>query len=261
MSETDRFPIATDAFMTTLFRLLAGRGESNAVSILAAAEPTFEAVGYDRYDSQDVTFWQLTLTLDPSLYVLREKSEREKVQETIGDAARECLATQPGDGIQNVTVATRIVRSEDWRAEANAFVRGEGINNQGRVRSDSLPSQQRDGLLFRSQAEMRLYAALKATGVPFAPLPVFLRGGKEYRRIEPDFVVIRNRAVMVIEVDGDTIHHETPFEAHNRIKMLADEGVLVERVLASECATEDGARKCAERALAVLDKHAGRVVR
>lgn len=73
-----------------------------------------------------------------------------------------------------------------------AWLRGEGITNQGRVRSDNIAARAFDGLLFRSQPEINLYGALKAAGVSFAPLPVFVRGGHDYRRIEPDFIIVKD---------------------------------------------------------------------
>ena len=43
---------------------------------------------------------------------------------------------------------------EDWRNDQIAWLRGEGINNQGRVRSDNVASRQEDGLLFLSMPEI-----------------------------------------------------------------------------------------------------------
>ena len=59
---------------------------------------------------------------------------------------------------------------------------------------------------------------------------------------------------MVIEVDGDTVHTETPAEAHLRTSMLAHEGVHVERVSAHECDSLELARECAKRLLDALDR-------
>ncbi|MEG4494144.1 hypothetical protein [Microcoleus sp. D3_18_C4] len=143
---------------------------------------------------------------------------------------------------------------EEWREKANNWVTGKGVNNQGRVRSDNIPSRTVDGLFFRSQNEVLFYKALKLLGVPFAPLPVFIRGGEEYKRIEPDFVIVKNGVVLVVEVDGDTVHKETPAAAHDRTAMLAHEGVHIERIRASECQTADQAVACAKRMLQVIDK-------
>jgi very-short-patch-repair endonuclease len=110
-------------------------------------------------------------------------------------------------------------------------------------------------LLFRSQAEIHLYRALKAANVSFAPLAVFVRGGQKYRRIEPDFFIIHKGVPLVVEVDGDTVHQETPAEAHARTAMLGHEGVYIERILASECDTPDKAMGAASKILATIEKH------
>ena len=68
---------------------------------------------------------------------------------------------------------------------------------------------------------------------------MFVRGGRLYRRIEPDFVILKDGIVLVVEVDGDTVHHETPAEAHARATMLAHEGARVETVRAVECETSE----------------------
>jgi hypothetical protein len=127
------------------------------------------------------------------------------------------------------------------------------MSNQGRVRSNNIATREHDGLLFRSEPEINLYRAFKTLGVTFAPLPVFIRGGNSYRRIEPDFVVITKGMVGVIEVDGP-VHQESPVEAHDRTAMLVHEGAHVERVRASDCSTMEGAEICAKRVLASLAK-------
>ena len=147
---------------------------------------------------------------------------------------------EPGDG---------------WRDKAKAWAAGNGLTNQGRVRSDNVASRAYDGLLFRSEPEINLYKALKATGVTFALLPVFLRGGSTYQRLEPDFILIKDGVMLHVEVDGDTVHQETPAEAHARTTMLLHEGVPTERVKASECEDTTSAARCAQKLLAVLGKH------
>ncbi|MEP7357015.1 MAG: hypothetical protein ABI847_07230, partial [Anaerolineales bacterium] len=60
--------------------------------------------------------------------------------------------------------------------------------------------------------------------------------------------------LLVVEIDGDTVHHETPVEAHNRTTMLAHEGVQIERVRASECETQELADICARKILQIVGK-------
>jgi hypothetical protein len=73
-----------------------------------------------------------------------------------------------------------------------------------------MASRECDGLLFGSDPEIMIVKALKVKGVAFAPLPVFLEGGKEYSRAEPDVILCMNGLVMCIDMDGDTVHMELP---------------------------------------------------
>src|SRR5690606_35974377 len=109
----------------------------------------------------------------------------------------------------------QVTTDSDWRENAKTWIAGLNISNQGRVRSDNLAPHTCDGLRFRSQPEINLYKALKSLGVTFAPLPVFIRGGEDYQRIEPDFVILQDGILLIVEVDGDTTHQETPVEAHH----------------------------------------------
>ena len=88
----------------------------------------------------------------------------------------------------------------------------------------------------------------------FAPLPVFVRGGESYRRIEPDFFLVFGGISLVVEVDGDTVHQETPAEAHARTYMLQHEGVHVERIQASDCDSPEKAKSAAKKIMAVVEK-------
>jgi hypothetical protein len=152
-------------------------------------------------------------------------------------------------------IVPELPEDDRWREKAKSWVDGKGVSNQGRARSDNVAPLMCDGLLFRSPHEINLYRALRAVGVSFAPLPVFVRGGRTYRRIEPDFVILKDGIVMIVEVDGDTVHRESPQEAHDRVTMLLHEGAHVERVNATkECATAEQARACATKILSVIEK-------
>ena len=149
--------------------------------------------------------------------------------------------------VNSVVFAPAMESSDGWHENARAWLRGEGINNEGRVRSDNIAARQHDGLLFRSPPEIDLSDALKAKGVNRSPLPVFLRGEQTYQRLEPDFVLNSKGFIMVVEIDGATVHRESPAEAHARTQGLLHDGVRVERVTAAECATRQDADRCATK--------------
>jgi very-short-patch-repair endonuclease len=60
---------------------------------------------------------------------------------------------------------------------------------------------------------------------------------------------------MIVEIDGDLYHRETPATAHARLKFLTDEGLLLERIDAVACDTPDKAREAVARVLGTIQKH------
>lgn len=195
-----------------------------------------------------------TLTLEVPAHVYAQvKSALPQLESAITSKMTEFLRGSDNQVLNSVAIAPEVVGDDQWREKARAWLAGDGVTNQGRVRSDKIAPHRLDGLLFRSRPEMLLYEALKSLGIPFAPLPVFLRGGKQYRRIEPDFIIVRQGIVVQVEVDGDTVHSESPADAHARTSMLAHEGVYVERVKASDCDTPERAEIYAQRILTAID--------
>lgn len=241
-----------DPLLATIARLLAKDGAAAEVSILANCQANLKQTSYDNWDGGTYGF-TITISLSSNLFY-QVWSQREVYEKNILSASQEVARPAENQFIENVSIVVAVSGDDDWRERAKDWIAGKGITNQGRVRSDNVAGRTCDGLLFRSQPEIYLYQALKASGVSFAPLPVFIRGGTDYKRIEPDFFLVKDGLMMVVEVDGDTVHHETPAEAHARTTMLLHEGVTVERVLASDCATPDLAKVCAQRLLTVLKK-------
>lgn len=242
-----------EPLLATMARIFAKEGKAREVAVLANAKGQVEYDGYESY--YNVYGYHLMLEIPVYVFTQINDAKRE-CEEMLVEQARNILNPLiPEDEVLNTVAITPMLKADSgWQEKAKAWLAGEGVTNQGRVRSDNIASKTCDGLLFRSEPEINLYKAFKARGVSFAPLPVFIRGGKTYSRIEPDFVILKDGIVMVVEVDGDTVHQETPAEAHARTTMLAYEGAAVERVKASECATEDLANACAERLLAALAK-------
>jgi len=59
---------------------------------------------------------------------------------------------------------------------------------------------------------------------------------------------------MIVEVDGDTVHRESPQEAHDRTTVLLHEGAHIERVNAKECETPEKAKICASKIVQLIQK-------
>lgn len=250
MSDEATIPFDADAIAGTLAHVAAFQGDSASVAALAVSVPRLETTGY-AYDGDMLLKLYLEVPTKVYAHLFRV---REDIEETLLGMLKPVIKAYPGYWASAVSIVPTQEVPANWRELAIAWLRGEGTTNQGRVRSDNIATRECDGLLFRSQPEINLYRALKSAGVSFAPLPVFVRGGKDYKRIEPDFIVVKDGMVSVIEVDGDTVHQETPAEAYARTTMLVREGAHVERVKASECDTPEKATECARRILESLAK-------
>jgi hypothetical protein len=248
------FPIDLETLISSVVETLKQQGAAREVGIIVASRATGRHESHDDWNGgQDG--WSITFALDLRVYSGLTEDERVAAQEVIATTARTFFLEFDGrDFIESVLIAPQAVKNESWRDDAQAWLSGAGTNNQGRVRSDNIASRQHSGLLFRSQPEIHLFQAFTRLGITFAPLPVFVRGGATYARLEPDFLIIKDGVVMVVEVDGDTFHRETPAEAHSRLQPLDHEGATIERVTADECASPESAKKCADRILRVLQK-------
>jgi hypothetical protein len=240
-----------EQLLATLSNLFADSGCTKQVAILAESTPEIEELSYDNWN--DITIYKFHLRI-PDYLFSQIVNELENLENEIQEKISYILIPYKNCHVERVFISPILSSDTQWREKAKAFAAGQDINNQGRVRSDNIASKSCDGLLFRSQPEIYLYQAFKILGVPFAPLAVFIRGGQNYRRIEPDFLIIKDGITMIVEVDGDTVHRELPAEAHARLKMLTDEGAISERILASECDTPEKAKQCASKLINTLKK-------
>jgi hypothetical protein len=240
-----------DKILASTVRHFASEGNVAAVTVLALSkvriEPAEQAGWNDGLDKH----W---LTFEVEEHFFAQLAGVGALQDELKEKINAITPQYPHDVVAAVSIIFDIPEDPAWREKARTWISGRGISNQGRARSDHLAPRMCDGLLFRSQPEIHLYRALKAIGISFAPLPVFVRGGQTYRRIEPDFVILKDGVLLIVEVDGDTVHQETPREAHDRVTMLLHEGAHIERINANECETPDKAKECAKRILGIINK-------
>ena len=245
------FTAELDKFLAALASLFVHKGSSQEVAVLTFGQATCETE-YSNWDG-GTEIYTITLEVSQSLYN-QVSDHREAIEKSLRDESAQLMRRYPRTSLGGFVVALEMRDDPEWRSKAGRWLSGQEITNQGRVRSDSVAPCQADGLLFRSQPEIHLYRALKGRGIPFAPLPVFIRGGESYRRVEPDFVVFHQGRVMVLELDGQQFHHETPAEAHERLTLLHHEGAHIERINASECDTPEKAETCATQIVSLLKR-------
>jgi len=246
-----KFLAGLDSRLRTLALMFAHEGDNIPVQILTYAKTSATDPEYDNYNG-GIYCYTLKLEIAPKLFFQIEK-QKEKFEELFGKRFSP-LNDFVGCAIGRFQITPEIQEKPEWRDDAKRWLSGEGVNNQGRVRSDNIASRECDGLLFRSQPEINLYKALKAVGVSFAPLPVFVHGGEKYQRIEPDFLVLKDGILLVVEVDGDTFHTELPAEAQARINILELQGAKVQHIKASKCDTDEKAKGCAQEIVGIIEQ-------
>jgi hypothetical protein len=175
MSESKSIPFDANAIAGTLAHIAAAEGNTAAVAVLAVATPRIAISGHDNWDG-GTDLLTLFLELPTPLYaqLLRR---REQIQDDLLPMLKPIIEARPGYRASAVSIVPTDSAPDNWRDLAKAWLAGSGTSNQGRVRSDNIASRSCDGLLFRSLPKIHLYRALKALGVSFAPLPVFVRGG------------------------------------------------------------------------------------
>jgi hypothetical protein len=247
------FPIDLSAMVAALADVLKNRGQARELAVIASSNISVTQSGFDNWNG-GTRGWTITFRLEPSLFARFATDERTETETTLNSTLEEFFRPFENDALYGVLVVPNAITRTDWREAAQHWLSGQGITNQGRVRSSNLASLECDGLLFRSEPEILFYRALKASGVTFAPLAVFLRGGESYSRFEPDFLIIKDGGVLVVEIDGDTYHRESPADADSRLRPLKHEGAYIERVKASECSSEVTAKASVQRVLGALEK-------
>ena len=241
-----------EKILATTVKFLIRSNKITAASILTNAKPSLRGNDPEMYDPR------INLAIPAEVYfVLDEDELLQSIERDIDSALSDVRQAQSARGHINCRIVVALEADEDWRQTTNQIISGQGISNQGRVRSDNIAARQHEGLLFRSRQEIHFYNALKREGVPFAPLSVVLKGGLKYERVEPDFVIYKDGIVMIVEIDGDLYPTETPAAAHARLKFITDEGARLERITASECDTPEKAREAVRRIVATIDKLRG----
>ena len=253
MPQTGDFEKDIELILQNVARLYAYEGDAKIVSILANGQFTAYQSGYDNWDG-GTYIYSVTIALPHHIYS-EILPEQEELSKSISEKIQQFLHSYSNTWLGTINFGAQLIENNKWQEEARDWLSGKGVNNQGRVRSNNIANRECDGLLFRSMPEICFYKALKAKGVAFAPLPVFVKGGKEYSRIEPDFIIIQDGVTACIEIDGDTVHRETPAEAQARTRILSNDGVIVERFSASECDNDSKAAKLVDTVIALIQKH------
>jgi hypothetical protein len=256
MDESVIYTVRAEEIASVLSELSQGASDNEAVDVLLHSTPSITSeivwggdMGIPYQDPVDRVEQTLSLSLERRAFRAHFQRHREIEQRLL----ELCNHYVRPEGINVRVVAVEIVprleEDNEWRLTATMYLAAIGLTNQGRAHSDNVAPLDFEGLKFRSGAEKRLYLALKGLAVPVAPLPVFVQGGADYERREPDFVILRQSRLCIIEVHGPLSN-----TSDERLQFLINAGAIVERVSADCCGTLAKARDAAADVLRRIDE-------
>jgi very-short-patch-repair endonuclease len=232
-----KFPHNEQAFLATLVKMLDLDGRKDAARVLTMGNVSIAYMGED----WRIERWSINIRLPFDAYAAMKS--RDGIETTVTMKAQKLLSGDAGNSVDSTSILPEVEVTP---------VRG-AVTNQGRAHSLNVAAIiEEGGRRFRSKAEVNLHRALKTHDITYAPLSVFVSGG---RKVEPDFVLIKDGVVLVVEVDGPT-HYESSVDAHKRLEGFMHNGIRVERVTSADCATEEKAKAVAEKLMALMTKYA-----
>lgn len=234
------FPMPAEELLAGIVELLKLRGGVGALSIVMAAKARIEEWEQDNWNG-GTTVWRLNLELHVRCYVKLSPSDRESAIDDIEAAGKELFRRGNRERLV-VEISPRFHQPEGWRSAANRHLVEAHYSNQF---EGSPPAPLRhDGLVFRSQEHILLYKALLAHNVSCAVLPAFVHGRLALERHAPDLVVVRDGAIVVIHLIGETLALPP---AASLLAATLQMGATVVRINVRECATLELAERCATR--------------
>jgi len=238
--EEPKFPGDLRAIIEVASKYCDRRSLPVEARFLRTARPSLGSYVYDEWDG-GVYAWAVRLEVDISALAGVTPKERDSLEENLTTALREIVRSRYHPHfVGTVTVMARLDVLSGGRGQSLA------PTNQGRVRPDSLPSINIDGIYSRSHSERRMMDAFLVLGFVVKPIPLVLyRDGERLVRLEPDLEISYKGRTVIVEVDGPS-HTESPADAQVRLERLRTEGAIIERVRWQDCQTEAAAIKTAK---------------
>ena len=148
-------------------------GDRDGLYILTQSEVNLRLWNSSNYSGNEE--YHLVLRL-PAAILRAIGEEKQVLAERLFEYTAEWREFEPDCYLDKIHIQISLQDRPDWKESAEAFLKGQGVSNQGRVRSDNPAPYEHHGLFFRSKAEILLCEALRTSEIPFAPLAVFLRG-------------------------------------------------------------------------------------
>ena len=139
-------PFPVENLVSSAVEALKIQGDARAIAVLVAGQCSLDS----DEGNMNISYWILSISLDVKIFFAMTEEDREAVKTAITGVISPFFASTPDHALSFVNISPLVNEPEDgWREDAMRFVQGEGVTNQGRVRSDNIASKEHQGLLFR----------------------------------------------------------------------------------------------------------------
>jgi hypothetical protein len=119
------------------------QGDATSVTALAVSTPQLEETGYE--DWNGYRYYSFTLYLEvPAESFGQLYRVREDVQHNLFQMLKPIIASYKYHSAEGVYIVPATNAPANWHEQALAWLRGDGVTNQGRVRSDNIAARQYD---------------------------------------------------------------------------------------------------------------------
>src|SRR5215510_2787784 len=120
-------PFPIEDFLASLVEALKIRGDARAITTVIEGDCRFAPSETDF----GIDYWDLLIALPVHIFYALSDDERRVTAEVIEEVWIFFFASTPQDALGHVVITPKVVpATENWRAEAVRFVRGEGVTNQ-----------------------------------------------------------------------------------------------------------------------------------
>lgn len=230
--------IEGDALNNVLFtvsKLLASRGEQDAVEILKSMD--FQLSSGANHFKDKFLVLHASIPVEP-YENLRKLLDEFEFDKDFRKPYKEIASSfeELGFNVRFIACTLNVsVASGNWKS----YFGFEKVNNQALFTFNDSPKISHKGLYFRSKTEIKIYEALVKEGLLIMPLPVIVMGSEGNKK-EPDFVVCYKGKVGILEIHGDKWHPaETASQEHERRRLFTKLGVMVYEIFGAERCWDD----------------------
>ncbi len=232
-----------DEIFFTATRLLTARAELEAAALLLTTGFGVRAAQNHFGDEFEVLHATVSLEHYEHLRIASQDDSYRRSFGLVADAVNEIARYVH---VRHVVVELeRVVPPRDWHRDFEKLM-VRLTANQALFSFQDASKIRYQGLNFRSRTEIRVFDKLVSAGLLVFPLPVSVMGAPRTYK-EPDFVVVKDGKVGILEIHGDKWHPpETAAKEHERRREFTALGIGAYEIFDAKRCQQDPAGVVAE---------------